>query len=1022
MALPTSPPTDSAVSRRSPWLVLLGLVASVALALACYYYFTGDDHAFPIEPVAQLTPVPTTLAPVRVGLAELPVRVNGYLVTQTYDVTGPYVQPVAASLLLSLLAICLVYYLAVVSTLARTPFVVSMGLLIFLLMSLNADLLGVFDTSKQYFLIAALLALGLPAYAFHAFWPQTSLSRRLLTFAAIVAILSGLLLWRSDYSAPFVVLHLASYFTAGGAAVVGLLTLWVCFENIYGLLWFNTQAENPASRFGLWPFLLASGLYLGILLFYYLNEGEVLLFAGLRLDPLVLLLPSVVVGWLGLRRRAATYNDWLPYWPVASHLYLVLTALAAGALGYAFVTANDPLLSAARDFVGLALLTGGVGFMIYLLLNFAPLIKQRLRVYRVVYEPRRVPFYAVYIFALGALIAVEVRNNFFVLDQVQAGYYNNIGDLTRLQSEQQPQADALALLAERYYAESDVLDRYNRKASFGRAALYRFRAQRQNEINALRRALSRQPSEKVSLRLAALYTTDQRDFFDRLQVLREALKAHPRSAFIASDLAQLYTRSTLTDSVATYQARAEALAPNNAVLRANKLAFFMQHQQWKDAQALVADQPIPEDAVALQTNTLLLAQLTRKPTPKTPAPPRDQDLTSATFAQVYHLALNSIGRRDTSLLPVLGKLAQRPGNAAYFEQLTFLRALTQYYGGHPMTAQNTLLPLTGGTSAEAAYYHNLWGTWLLDQQLYNSAIARLAVAKQGGYAEAALPRAYAFALNSQLDSARLSLQTVAQEKNPLIAQPARMLQQVLSTDFNRDYRLASEAVRAQYLVVRGASLYPESLVIQAAALRDPAARQAALLAQVPRAIRVGQVQEAREAIERYAAPVAEKTPTASAWNVVRGQLYTQEKKPAELQQFLQTAYFTSLDRAYGLYYQAELAQLQQQPSKAARLYAQLSREAPYLEPAMLSAAAFYTAQRNFTATYNLLQHALTANAQSAALLKAYAMATIPAGLGDYASAPLEELRTLLSPAEYATFRQQFEARHAAQLAETAPWK
>ncbi|OUJ75543.1 hypothetical protein BXP70_05915 [Hymenobacter crusticola] len=997
------------------------MIASIALALACYYYFTGDDHTFPVEPVAQLTPVPTTLSPVRVGLAELPVRVNGYLVTQTYDVAGPYVQPVAAGILLSLLAICLVYYLAVVSTLARTPFVVAMGLLIFLLMSLNADSLGVFDTSKQYFLIATLLALGLPAYAFHAFWPQASFRLRLVTFATLVVAISALLLWRSEYSASFVALHLASYFTAGGAAVVGLLTLWVCFENIYGLLWFNTQAENPNSRFGLWPFLLASGLYLGILLFYYLNEGEVLLLAGLRLDPLVLLLPAVVVGWLGLHRRAATYNDWLPYWPVASHLYLVLVALAAGALGYALATANDPLLAAARDFVGLAFLTGGVGFLIYVLLNFTPLIKQRLRVYRVVYEPRRVPFYAVYVFGLGALIAVEVRNNFFVLDQVQAGYYNNIGDLTRLQSELQPQTDALALLAERYYAESDVLDRYNRKASFGRAALYRFRAQRQNEINALRRALSRRPSEKVSLRLAALYT-DQRDFFDRLQVLREGLKAHPGSAFIASDLAQLYTRSTLTDSVVTYQARAAALAPNNAVLRANKLAFLMQHQQWKAAQELVAAQPTADDAVALQVNELLLAQLTRKSTPKVPASSPEQDLAPATFAKVYHLALNSIGRRDTSLLSTLGQLAQRPGNTAYFEQLTFLRALLQHYGGHAVAAQNTLLPLTGGNSPEAAYYHNVWGMWLLDQQLYSSAAARLAVAEQGGYAEAALPRAYAFALNGQLDSARASVQRVSQAKDPLITRPLRALQQALATDFNRDYRLASDSVRAQYLVVRGAALYPESLIIQAAALRNPTARQAALLAQVPRAIQVGQLPEAREAIQRYAPPVTDKTQAASNWNVVRGQLYSQEKNLAELQQLVQAAYFAIPDQAYRWYYQAELAQLQRQPAKAARLYAQIGREAPYLEPAVLAAATFYTSQRNFTATYNLLQQALLANPQSVALLKAYTMATIPAGLGDYAAAPLEELRTLLSPAEYATFRQQFEARHAAQLTETAPWK
>ncbi|HEX8351061.1 MAG TPA: hypothetical protein VF598_13945 [Hymenobacter sp.] len=1001
-------------------MLLLGLVASLALALACYYYFTGDDQTFPIQPVAQLAPLPATLPPVHIGLSELPVRVNGYLVTQTYDVAGPYVQPVAAAMLLGLLAVCLVYYLAVVSTLARPGFVVGMGLMIFLLMSLNADLLGIFDSREQYFLILSLVILGLPAYAFHAFWPATSLQLRLLAFAGLVAGLSGLLLWRSDYSAPITMLHLASYYTVSGAVIVALLAVWVSYENVYGLLWFNTQAENPNSRFGLWPFVLASSLYLGILLLYYLNEGELLLFAGLHLDPYVLLVPAVLVGWLGLHRRAATYSEWVPYWPGAASLYLVLTAMAAGSLGYALATANDPLLAAGRGFVGLALLAGGAGFLLYALLNFAPLIRRRLQVYRVVYEPRRFPFYAVFLFTLGVLAVVETRNNFFAGDQVQAGYYNNLGDLTRLQSEQQPQAEGLALLAERYYAESDVLDRFNRKASFGRAALYRFRAQRQNEINALRRALSRQPSEKVSLRLAALYT-DPRDFFDRLQVLREGLKAHPRSAFLASDLAQLYTRSTLTDSVATYQARAEAAAPDNAVLRANKLAFLVQHQQWQAARE-VAKASIPDDATALKSNALFFGQLTGAKQEPSPSPILVQDLTLSEFARVYHTALHNLGRRDTSLLPVLHQLAQRPGNAAYFEQLTFLQALTQHYGGRLVAAQATLLPLTSGTGPEAGYYHSLWGTWLLDQQLYSSAAARLAVARQGGYSEAALPRAYAFALNGQLDSARTLANMAAQAKDPLIVRPARSLLQVLDLDFNRDYRLAADSVRAQYLVIRGASLYPESLVLQAAALGSPASRSAALLAQIPRALQVGQTQEAQEAIQRFAPAATDKTALASAWNIVRGQLFTKTGATAELEKLLPTAFFTPTDQSYKLYFQAALASAKKQVPTAAKLYARLGREAPFLEPAMLAAAAFYTEQQNFTGAYTLLQQALAYNPESVALLKTYALAAIPAGLSDYAEEPLQRLRTLLSPAEYATFRQQYDARRDARRAETAPWK
>nr|GFC95262.1 hypothetical protein [Tanacetum cinerariifolium] len=63
----------------------------------------------------------------------------------------------------------------------------------------------------------------------------------------------------------------------------------------------------------------------------------------------------------------------------------------------------------------------------------------------------------------------------------------------------------------------------------GRAALYRFRDQRQNELNALRRALKRQPDEKIILRLASLYSGPT-DFFEGLEVLRQGRRAFPRSA------------------------------------------------------------------------------------------------------------------------------------------------------------------------------------------------------------------------------------------------------------------------------------------------------------------------------------------------------------------------------------------------------------------------------------------------------------------------------------------------------------
>ncbi|UOQ72076.1 tetratricopeptide repeat protein [Hymenobacter cellulosilyticus] len=1008
--------------RSSSWRIILrilGLLAGIALALALYYYFTGDDYTLRVQEVAQLKPVPTVLQHVRVGLDELPVRVNGYLVSATHDITGPFVRPDAAVALLGLLAVALVFYLAVISTLPRLSFVAGMALLFFLLMSFNADMLGIFDSREQYFLILTLLALGVPAFVFHAFWTDISLVRRLLTFALLVAGLATLVFQRSDNPTDTTALHLVSYATSSGAAAVALLVLWLSIENIYGLLWFNSQAENPGSRYGILPFLLTSFLYLGTLLLYYWNNGELLILPGVNLEPLVLLIPAAIISWLNLRRRAATYGEFVPF-EAAQLLYLVLLTVAAGFLGFAFATANDPLLSAARDFTALALLCVGAAFLLYLLFNFVTLIRQKLRVFWVVYEPKRLPFYIVYVVGIGSLLAVQMRNNFFVLDQVQAGYFNNVGDLTRLQSEEQANTEGLALLAERYYAESDVLDQHNHRASMGRAALYHFRSQRQNEINALRRALSRAPSEKISLRLAALYN-EPTDFFDRLHVLRQGIKSTPRSARLANDLAQLYSRSTLTDSVDYYLRRAEALAPNSPAVETNRLAFLIQTQQAEAARQLIAERKSAADNAGWASNVSLLNLLSGQPRRPEATTLLSPVLTTAQFARLYHDALHRAALADKSQLKLLERLAQQPENSAYFDQLTFLRALTQHYSGQPVAAQATLLPLTTGNSTGSAYYQNLWGLWLLEQRQYAPAAARLADANRNGYLEAALFRAYAQALLNQPDSARASALKALPDKTFALSQRAQRLLNILTLDFNTQYPTAPDSVKAQYLVLRGSSLNHGSLITQAAALGTPASREAALLAQIPRALRAGQLPAAQQAIELFAPKPATQTTAASAWNVLRGQVYLQGKQLAPLRNVVQQGYFHRQDRPYRLYYQASLAQLDNNAVQAAKLFDQLVREAPFLEEGVVAAADFYLSRQQDMPAYNALLKGLEYNPESVPLLKAYTLAAIPAGLSEYAAASLERLRPLLSPAEYSTFLTQYNARRASQTASANPW-
>ena len=755
--------TPQSVSTRATtrpgWLVWL---AAVVVGLTIFYYFTGENSTLPVREVAHLQALPLTLDSVAAGPVHLPVQVSSFIVTLTHDVAGPFTQPVAAGVFLVLLAVLLAGWVAVVSTLARTAFVAGMVPVIFLLLSLNTESLGVFNTSERYFLYLMLGLVGGVGFVLHAFVEGWPLWRRAVAMGTVVAGLSALLLAQSQLPLTDTVLQLAAYATPGGAVLVALLVLWVGVENIRALLWFNTQAEQPGGRFGLLPFVAASLLYLGALLLYEWNDGALQLLPGLGLDPLVLLLPAVVAGWLGLRLRAPSYAAWVPYARGAVQLYPLVVLGAAGALGYAFATANTPLLVAARRFTGLALLLLGAPFLLYVLTNFAPLIRQRLRVYRVVFEPRRLPFYAVYILGIGGLIAVQSRQNFPLPDQVMAGQYNNLGDLTRQQSEAAPDDLSLAGLAERYYAESgDVLYRANRHAEFGRAAIFRFRQQRQNEINSLRRALLRGPDEKVSLRLATLYN-DPDDLFEGLDILRGGLRAYPRSAALAGDLAQLFTRTTITDSVAFYLDKAEQLAPGSYASSTNQLAFLLSQNMLADARQRAAKLTLKTAEPALLSNYTLLQLRTTTPLQPAPtAPPADlQVLDEATFAQLYHVVLWDVARHKDQLTPALlaqlNRLATQPANASYYEQLLFLQALARHALGQEQVARQLLLPLAAGTGATSAYFQQLLALWQLQQGQYATAADQLAFAASHGAPQAAEMRVYALALSGNADSVRVA--------------------------------------------------------------------------------------------------------------------------------------------------------------------------------------------------------------------------------------------------------------------------
>jgi hypothetical protein len=114
--------------------------------------------------------------------------------------------------------------------------------------------------------------------------------------------------------------------------------------------------------------------------------------------------------------------------------------------------------------------------------------------------------------------------------------------------------------------------------------------------------------------------------------------------------------------------------------------------------------------------------------------------------------------------------------------------------------------------------------------------------------------------------------------------------------------------------------------------------------------------------------------------------------------------------------QAQQAEQRNNAGEAARYYQRIVREAAFNEAAVLAAARFYSQRRNYTAAYEALRAGLNENSFSLPLLRAYVLAAADAGLTDYATDALIQLRRQLPPAAYAILAAEYAAHQAARTA------
>lgn len=984
-------------------LLITALAFAAALVGSCLAYFEGDEAVWPWRTLAELQPLDVAVDSVRsISTLPMPVMEPGYIVTQRLAPAPSGLNFPAASWALALLTLGLVGYLTILPGLGWRTFLAGAGLLTFFLSTLNLDLLGfapVGSIFSQVGMLVSLVVLGGSAWVLHAFFPRIGPNRRIVLFAGLVLGLGAVAFWRSPFDAARTTLHLVGYGMAGLLGVSAGFILWVSYENIRALLWLTGQADNPAQRRGVGAFAIAAGLYLLNLLLLFLDAFGFVQFGGAFLNAFFVLLSSIISGLFGLRLREAEYGRMISYLLMVP-LYLLLAALTLGTLGYAFATANDPLLEAFTDGIVITHLTFGFAFSVYIFFNFAPLLQRRLRTYRVVFEPRTLPLYLMYILGAGTMIFVLTRQQFFLLRQIRAGYYNGLGDYYRATGDGE--------LADAYFQQADNYVPFNVKANTARAAMASERSEIQLEQNLLRRALRRAPSDKGYAALAATYTSETA-FFDQQRVLREGLNKFPASPALNLLLGTLYARTNIADSTAFYYRRASREAGRlvGAALLTNQLSLLLRHRD-DLAAARLAREVSATDRLGAQANAMLAGFVNNlKLGPSNRVGRVADSLHAESFAWLNQRALQQVAAHDTSGLALLQYLAARPNNAIWAADLLELRALILRAGGQVIRARGAMLERAeGGIGEVAARRYRTLGQWALEDGQPAQAAEWFSTAADRGEQSAFVYRVIALARAGQLDSARRSIPIIYTSGDPLLKAAARHLQLVLTAPLS--VLASSDSLLTDYVLLRGPSEPTARVDSVLGLIKRPALRTMATAATADRALTAGDAGRA--------ARILAVAPQAPALRWLRAETALRTGKLAQARKLLTGPPPTDpVAAAWHQYLSGALAVAQQQPKAALRAFNQFANRAPWLERGILAAAEFFEQHPPKTdamAAYNTLLVGVHYNPRSVALWQAYALASLRLGLTDFAEDALKTLARLQAAPEFAIFRARYDAEKA----------
>lgn len=962
---------------RIVWYVLAAVFV-FSMAFMWLGYFAGPSGVIGWENLQEQKVLETTVHTFRLGPFVLTVPGESYVILEYLQ--GSQVEPnyFASYCFLAVVFISLVVILAVISTLGRIWFYTAVALFSIFLFMLRLEVIGIFGIYHKAVGIAAIAAYLVPLFYFNQIRPQTPVVIRILIVAGITALTALIIAFFSREPHPFYHLVVTSF--TGTLILSFIFLILVAHEIFASFVFIASQGKSKSIQ----HLAVLSTIYFANLLLTLVHELQLIDFDFIYLNVFLLLTISALLGVWGFRSREVVYEAIFPFQPSGGLLFLALGSICFITIGHLTANANDPGIQVFRHAILFTQAAYGLIFLLYVLSNFGQMLSDNAPVFKVLYAPKRMPYFTFRLAGFIATLAIFIYAGWrsYVYHSFSA-FYNIAGDFYTLLDDD-TYAYSFYLKGASHGAQNH---RSNYYLGMSNAASYDF----EQAHDYMRSANERRPSPFSLANEGTIFIRENKTK-EAIASFRENLLTDEEQPAIENNLGVSYLKLHDVDSALFFFSRARE---NKLTKNAAETNFF--------GMAALEVIPIDVDSVykvfnnpspGLLSNVYALSGVlnTSVNVESDPLENTQLDLYTATYLNNY--VLRHAKELDTAFTTRAMQIASDPANANYSEALKASLAFAYYHQGNISKALEILAEQVYLSQSYQGKFNYIMGLWALEQNNPELAATYFNYADTYDYKEAPFYHAIALTESGNLREALAAWDSVLIRGDEGQKSVARDLKRILTMPASAVTQL-DDAARYQFCRYRLSTYDSGQFNSVAALFENPNYQAQAILDYSRKFFEAGEI---IPAIRYYQRLTGLKMTDQNLYDEVRHFELRLLASRRELRG-LATQINKGIEFGKGrelekIYYTALLNEQNGDTLNAKRNYDVLGRYNPYFEEGVIAAFEFNRKNSGGFEAYNILAEAIQINSSSVPLLQAYASEAARLGLDDYARSAQQRIGEL----------------------------